>query len=170
MYTCKSHYDPISDEEDGPTQNVENEEGSRAALQFSRVAASKQTPMTWREKKRHVIFISLEQCAYKHTHVCITVAAVHSRSLERACTEQTGTFAGARHKSFMVHQSEHCHWHRELPRQTRRNKLSLAKLRVNNSLADSHLHLAIGKVQRRLSYLVFFDSSKTLTKSRRERK
>lgn len=97
VYTCKSHYDPISDEEDGPTQNVENEEGSGAALQFGRVAASKQTPMTWREKKREVISISLEQCGYKHTHVCITMAAVHSRARERPCTEQTGTVAGARH-------------------------------------------------------------------------
>lgn len=69
VYTCKSHYDPISDEEDGPTQNVENEEGSGAALQFGRVAASKQTPMTWREKKREVISISLEQRGYKHTCV-----------------------------------------------------------------------------------------------------
>lgn len=64
----KSHYDPISDEEDGPTQSVENEERSRAAPQFGRVAAGKQTPITWRDSETEWSFIPLEQRGHRHTH------------------------------------------------------------------------------------------------------
>lgn len=50
------------------------------------------------------------------SHVSVTVATVPSRTpaRQRVPVQQTWTVPAARQQSLMVHQREHCCWHREL--------------------------------------------------------
>lgn len=64
----------------------------------------------------------LNNVTQKHSHISITVATVPSRTPARVHLQQTWTGPAARQQSLMVHQCEHCCWHRELLGNTHTHK------------------------------------------------
>lgn len=72
LYMCSasrvSYYYPISDEEDCPTQSMDDEESSRATPEFGKVTANKHASVTWTDKDTKWFEISLEYHHHTNTH------------------------------------------------------------------------------------------------------